>query len=216
MTNLQSVISDLSEAVRAAPDQPYPLYSLASSYHRLASINQSMQLIESARTKFQEALKKFPKFADGLILYALVHLYVHAGDMSSAQYCVFACTYVYHCTDALNVCAIVHVRYKHIHVHGVYTCIYTVYTVCLQSDAADPHGMVLHCILCTLLRVLAVHGALCMYTLTPSDWNLVDSASNCVDFIMSKRSTNTTLLQLYKGRDYIFRPIPPLQMWWCP
>ena len=74
LTNLQSVISDLSKAVSSAPDHPYPLYSLASSFHRLASVNQSMQLIEAARTKFQEALKKFPKFADGLILYALVRL----------------------------------------------------------------------------------------------------------------------------------------------
>ena len=72
LSNLNSVISDLSKAVSSAPDQPYPLYSLASSFHRLASVNQSMQLIETARAKFQEALKKFPKFADGLILYALV------------------------------------------------------------------------------------------------------------------------------------------------
>ena len=73
VSNLDTVISDLSKAVIAAPDQPYPLYSLASSYHRLAGINQSMQLIETARIKFQDALKKFPKFADGLILYALVY-----------------------------------------------------------------------------------------------------------------------------------------------
>ena len=72
LTNLQSVISDLSKAVSGAPEQPYPLYSLASSFHRLASINQSMQFIETARSKFQEAFKKFPKFGDGLILYALV------------------------------------------------------------------------------------------------------------------------------------------------
>jgi import receptor subunit TOM70 len=69
--NLDSVIDDLSKAVSAAPDQPYPLYSLASSYHRMASIQQSMQLVETARSKFQNALNKFPKFADGLILYAL-------------------------------------------------------------------------------------------------------------------------------------------------
>lgn len=74
VSNLDTVISDLSKAVVSAPDQPYPLYSLASSYHRLAGINQSMQLIETARSKFQDALKKFPKFADGLILYALVSL----------------------------------------------------------------------------------------------------------------------------------------------
>ena len=70
--NLDSVIDDLSKAVKAAPDQPYPLYSLASSYHRMASVNQSMQLVETARSTFQNALNKFPKFADGLILYALV------------------------------------------------------------------------------------------------------------------------------------------------
>jgi tetratricopeptide (TPR) repeat protein len=72
MSNLDSVVEDLTKAVERAPQQPYPIYSLASSFHRLASISQSMQLIQTARIKFQEALRKFPTFADGLILYALV------------------------------------------------------------------------------------------------------------------------------------------------
>jgi import receptor subunit TOM70 len=71
MSNLDSVVEDLTKAVERAPQQPYPIYSLASSFHRLASISQSMQLIQTARIKFQEALRKFPTFADGLILYAL-------------------------------------------------------------------------------------------------------------------------------------------------
>ena len=72
MTSLDTVVEDLTKAVGRAPDQPYPIYSLASSFHRLASISQSMQLIETARAKFQEGLRRFPAFADGLILYALV------------------------------------------------------------------------------------------------------------------------------------------------
>ena len=86
MSNLDSVVEDLTKAVERAPQQPYPIYSLASSFHRLASISQSMQLIQTARIKFQEALRKFPTFADGLILYALVR----------TQYCIlvhlFSCT----------------------------------------------------------------------------------------------------------------------------
>lgn len=74
-TNLDTVVDDLTKAVNAAPDQAYPLYSLAAAYHRMASMKQSMQLVETARSKFQDAFKKFPKFADGLILYALVRMY---------------------------------------------------------------------------------------------------------------------------------------------
>ena len=72
VSNLDLVVEDLTKAVERAPDQPYPIYSLASSFHRLASISQSLQLIETARLKFQEGLRRFPSFADGLILYALV------------------------------------------------------------------------------------------------------------------------------------------------
>ena len=79
MSNLDTVVEDLTKAVEKAPQQPYPIYSLASSFHRLASISQSMQLIQTARIKFQEALRKFPTFADGLILYALVR----------TQYCIY-------------------------------------------------------------------------------------------------------------------------------
>ena len=72
VTNLDVVVDDLTKAVNAAPDQAYPLYSLAASFHRMASMKQSVQLVETARSKFEIAFKKFPKFADGLILYALV------------------------------------------------------------------------------------------------------------------------------------------------
>ena len=63
---------DLERALRMSPGSPFILYSLASTYHRIASVHQSVQLLESARLKFEEAVAKFPSFVDGIILYALV------------------------------------------------------------------------------------------------------------------------------------------------
>ena len=55
-----------------APNFPYASYSLASTYHRIAGLLQSVQTLELARDKFEDAVKKFPNYVDGLVLYALV------------------------------------------------------------------------------------------------------------------------------------------------
>ncbi len=69
-----SVLDDLERALKMAPESPFILYSLASTYHRIAGASQSMQQLELARVKFDEAVKKFPNYVDGLILYSLVRV----------------------------------------------------------------------------------------------------------------------------------------------
>ena len=69
---LNVVSEDLEKAVKMAPNFPYASYSLASTYHRIAGLLQSVQTLELARDKFEEAVKKFPNYVDGLVLYALV------------------------------------------------------------------------------------------------------------------------------------------------
>ena len=59
-----------------APNFPYASYSLASTYHRIAGLLQSVQTLELARDKFEDAVKKFPNYVDGLVLYALVSVKV--------------------------------------------------------------------------------------------------------------------------------------------
>ena len=54
------------------PNSAHTAYSLASTHHRLAAMAQSIQMLETARAKFDEARGKFSDFADGLILQALV------------------------------------------------------------------------------------------------------------------------------------------------
>ena len=75
---MPSVISDLEAAITIAPNSPYAAYSLASSYHRLAGLNQSVQILETAQMKFREAMQKFPTYADGLVLHALVSRFMPA------------------------------------------------------------------------------------------------------------------------------------------
>ena len=75
MNGLSTVSEDLEKAIKLAPNCPFALYSLASTYHRIAGIHQSMQLLESARIKFEDAVRKFPNFVDGLILYSMVSIY---------------------------------------------------------------------------------------------------------------------------------------------
>ena len=55
-----------------APNSPHAAYSLATAFHRIAGMTQSMQTLQQAKAKFDEARGKFPEFADGLILYSLV------------------------------------------------------------------------------------------------------------------------------------------------
>ena len=74
---LSKCIDDLEKAIRMAPNSAHAAYSLASAYHRLAGMTQSMQVLETARIKFEENRGKFPNFADGMILYALVSSTVH-------------------------------------------------------------------------------------------------------------------------------------------
>ena len=54
------------------PNFPYASYSLVSTYHCIAGLLQSVQTLELARDKFEDAVKKFPNYVDGLVLYALV------------------------------------------------------------------------------------------------------------------------------------------------
>ena len=78
-SQLQTCIEDLEKAVKMTPKSAQAAYNLASTYHRLAGLTQSMQTLELARNKFNEAGKIFPDFADGLILHALVseHRYMY-------------------------------------------------------------------------------------------------------------------------------------------
>ena len=55
-----------------APNFPYASYSLASTYHCIAGLLQSVQTLELARDKFEDAVKKFLNYVDGLVLYTLV------------------------------------------------------------------------------------------------------------------------------------------------
>ena len=71
-SQLSTCIDDLEKATKMAPSSAHASYSLASSYHRMAGMAQSMQTLEKAKVKFEEARGKFPNFADGMILHALV------------------------------------------------------------------------------------------------------------------------------------------------
>ena len=55
-----------------SPNSAHAAYSLASTYHRMAGMTQSMQTLEIAKAKFEEAGGRFPNFADGLILHSMV------------------------------------------------------------------------------------------------------------------------------------------------
>lgn len=69
---LGTLVEDLEKGLSLAPTSPQAAYLLASAYHRMAGLQQSMQLLETAKTKFGEAVQKFPNFGDGLLLYAMV------------------------------------------------------------------------------------------------------------------------------------------------
>ena len=88
-----------------APTSPYASYSLASTFHRIAGMHQSMQMLESARQKFEDAVKKFPNYVDGLVLYALVRERVCVCVCMHAHCaCVCACA-----CECVYVCACMHV-----------------------------------------------------------------------------------------------------------
>ena len=87
--NLSTVLDDLEAAAQQAPHSPYIYFSLASAYHRSAGIHQSMQLIGTAQAKFEEANKKFPEYADGLILYSMV-----CSKMGGSTYFISCSNYV--------------------------------------------------------------------------------------------------------------------------
>ncbi len=67
-----TVVEDLEKGQSLAPTSPQAAYLLSSAYHRMAGMQQSMQLLETARGLFTEAIQKFPDFGDGLLLYAMV------------------------------------------------------------------------------------------------------------------------------------------------
>ena len=60
-----------------APNFPYACYSLVSTYHCIAGLFQSVQTLELARDKFEDAVKKFPNYVDGLVPYTLVSVKVY-------------------------------------------------------------------------------------------------------------------------------------------
>ena len=69
---LEGVVEDLKKTVRIVPQCGYAAFSLATVYHRLAGMGQSMQMLSQATRGFEEAYSKFPTFTDGMILYAMV------------------------------------------------------------------------------------------------------------------------------------------------
>ena len=69
---LSKCIDDLERALKICPNSAHAAYSLASTYHRLAGLTQSVQTLEMSKAKFEEARGKFPDFADGLILHSMV------------------------------------------------------------------------------------------------------------------------------------------------
>ena len=72
MNGLSSCILDLEKAVSMAPKSGHAAYLLATAYFQKACLAQSMELFTKAGSQFEEAIKKFPDFVDGLILYAMV------------------------------------------------------------------------------------------------------------------------------------------------
>lgn len=66
------MVEDLKKTLAMVPDCPYAAFSLATTYHRLAGMSQSMQVLTQSTAHFEEASKKFPQFVDGLVLYAMV------------------------------------------------------------------------------------------------------------------------------------------------
>ena len=87
MEQLNSSLTDLEKAVKMAPHSAHAAYSLASSYYRMAALNQSMQLIEMAQMKFEEALLKFPDYYEGLVQHAMVRVvwYLHTCNIYAGR-----------------------------------------------------------------------------------------------------------------------------------
>lgn len=69
---ISNAVSDLETALKLAPGHSYSHYRLAAAYHRLMGITQSMQLMETVKSKFEKAYRQFPSNAEGLVLYAMV------------------------------------------------------------------------------------------------------------------------------------------------
>ena len=68
---ISNAVSDLETALKLAPGHSYSHYRLAAAYHRLMGITQSMQLMETVKSKFEKAYRQFPSNAEGLVLYAM-------------------------------------------------------------------------------------------------------------------------------------------------
>jgi tetratricopeptide (TPR) repeat protein len=73
---------DLEYALRLSPSTPHILYCYGSVYHRAALLTQSMQLLEDAKSKFEEAYQTHPSCVDGLILYSLFLQDIEEVDLS--------------------------------------------------------------------------------------------------------------------------------------
>ena len=69
---VSNAVADLEKAIKMAPDHAYAHYHLAAAKHRLMGLTQSMQLMESVKSMFDKAYKRFPSNAEGLVLYAMV------------------------------------------------------------------------------------------------------------------------------------------------
>eukprot|EP00731_Ephydatia_muelleri_P011853 Em0006g747a len=68
---VNGAVRDLETAAKLAPDHSYCHYRLAAAYHRLMGITQSMQLMETVKSKFEKAYRQFPSNAEGLVLYSM-------------------------------------------------------------------------------------------------------------------------------------------------
>lgn len=77
LNGLSLCIADLEKAVNLAPKSGHAAYLLATAYFRKACLAQSMQLFTKAGSQFEEAIKTFPDFVEGLILYAMVSRNMH-------------------------------------------------------------------------------------------------------------------------------------------
>eukprot|EP00731_Ephydatia_muelleri_P034182 Em0049g29a len=56
---VNGAVRDLETAAKLAPDHSYCHYRLAAAYHRLMGITQSMQLMETVKSKFEKAYRQF-------------------------------------------------------------------------------------------------------------------------------------------------------------
>lgn len=71
LDSLGAIVDDLEQTLSKVPGSAYAAFTLAAVLHRMAGACQSMELLDKAREGFEGAVKKFPTFVDGMVLYAM-------------------------------------------------------------------------------------------------------------------------------------------------